>query len=171
MGSSPFKDWLDQHPEIRPAEFRDPIFHEDVLWDYAKDKRGRFKYCVDWDGTCVVERWPVMGDWLPGAVDALRWLLADGPTVIYSVRCSPLSYDANSLRPQKDVRESFLQIRAMLDFADLRDVQLWPNNLGKPPADYYIDDRGIRFNTWKETLQVLRAHEDWIGRRGNICSK
>ena len=25
----------------------------------------------------------------------------------------------------------------------------------KPRAEYYIDDKGIRFNNWKETLDIL----------------
>ena len=57
-------------------------------------------FVVDWDGTCVEEVWPGMGDWLPGAVEALRAMSAVGKTVIYSLRCHYYEEDDFTPRPR-----------------------------------------------------------------------
>jgi hypothetical protein len=116
-------------------------------------------YCVDWDGVCVEESWPEMGDWLPGAIDGLTKLAEKGKTVVFSARCNRLEYDGVTPRPPGASLLEEARIRAMLTEAGLPDVEVYPAGLGKPPAKYYIDDRAVRHHSWGWTLMTIFAHE------------
>ena len=117
----------------------------------------RAMFVVDWDGTCVEEVWPGMGDWLPGAVEALRAMSAIGKTVIYSLRCHRYEMDDVTPRPAGAPEWQESCIRRKLDKAGLHDVQVYPSNRGKPPGKFYIDDRAIRFDgDWGAVLEVIR---------------
>lgn len=119
----------------------------------------RTKYVVDWDGTCVDEQWPGMGDWLPGAVESLRTLADDGKTVIYSLRCSEYELDDVTLRPVGAAAREVREIRRMLDEAGLEDIEVFPNDRGKPHGKYYIDDRAVRFGSWYSTMSFIVGKE------------
>jgi hypothetical protein len=118
----------------------------------------RAVFVVDWDGTCVNEVWPGMGDWLPGAIDALREMSALGKTVIWSLRCHLYEMDDVTLRPTCDVDREVAAIRAMLDAEGLHDVEVYPPDRGKPPGRFYVDDRAVRFTgDWREVMEVIRG--------------
>lgn len=117
-------------------------------------------FVVDWDGTCVEEIWPGMGDWLPGAVDALKRLAAEGKTVVYSVRCCLDEMDSVTPRGPEDVAFEVARVRRKLDSAGLRHIEIFPPDRGKPPARFYIDDRAIRFNgDWDAVLKEVQERE------------
>ena len=125
--------------------------------------RERPDFVVDWDGTCVEEKWPEQGDWLPGAAASLRLLAELGTVVVYSLRCSPLEYEIDSLRPRVAVEIERRGIRKKLDEAGLHDVILWPNHLGKPPGQFYIDDRGVTFRgDWGEVMGEIRRRRNGV---------
>ena len=120
----------------------------------------RSKYVVDWDGTCVEECWPEQGDWLPGAVEALRQMADDGRVVIYSLRCHLYEMDDVTPRYQGAVAESVRLIREKLDSAGLYDVRIYPPDRGKPPGKYYIDDRAVHYDgSWTRVLALIGARE------------
>jgi hypothetical protein len=126
----------------------------------------RPKYCVDWDGVCAEERrptgdiwWPDVGPWLPGAVWGLRALADDGLTVICSTRFNVLEYDHKAPRPPKDVDRDLNAIRIRLDEVGLEDVELYQPQWGKPPADYYIDDKAVFHTDWSSTLLRIGVRE------------
>lgn len=119
----------------------------------------RAVYVVDWDGTCVEEVWPGMGDWLPGAVDALRELSSRGKTVIYSLRCHRFEVDDVTLRDVGVAAEEEQAIRDKLDAAGLHDVEVYPHDRGKPPGRFYIDDRAVEFDSWQSTLEEISLRE------------
>jgi hypothetical protein len=124
-------------------------------------------FVVDWDGTCVEEVWPGMGDWLPGAVDSLRTLSQIGKTVIYSLRCHEYEVDDITPRAEGAPAAEAQAIRKMLDDAGLHDVEVYPNDRGKPPARYYIDDRGIRFEgDWDAVLS--KVADDFVERMHSV---
>lgn len=116
-------------------------------------------FCVDWDGVCVEEKWPEMGDWLVGAIHGLRWLAERGKTVVYSARCNRLEYDGYTPRPAGAAEAEEAKIRAMLVEAGLPDVEVYPAGLGKPPARYYIDDRAVEHISWINTLSRIACRE------------
>lgn len=116
-------------------------------------KRGRV--AVDWDGTCVEDNtWPGMGDWLPGAVDALRRLAEIyDEVVIWTLRTAPFEIDEKTPR---DPMDQVAAIRGMLVRARLPlNVTIWTRPY-KPPAEFYIDNRALRFEgMWGATLVEL----------------
>jgi hypothetical protein len=111
----------------------------------------RTRICVDWDSTLAEERWPQVGGWLPGALDALRRLAAEyDEVVIFSCRVACFDRDETTPRDNDD------QIRAinnMLWIAGIPgNVYVW-NRPFKPPALHYIDDKAIEFRgDWEEVL-------------------
>jgi hypothetical protein len=130
----------------------------------------RAVYCVDWDGTCVEEVWPGMGDWLPGAVEALRELASRGKTVIYSLRLHYFEEDDETPRDVADFHRQRQQMRRMLNDAGLHDIDIYPNTRGKPPAQFYIDDRAVRFdnsrgNGWDRAIWQINVRESAAAQR------
>lgn len=117
-------------------------------------------YVVDWDGTCVEEVWPGMGDWLPGAVEGLRELSKRGKVVIYSLRCHEYEMDDVTPRPPGAALVEAVKIRRKLDAAGLSDVDVYMNGRGKPPGRFYIDDRAVRFRSWDQTLTEIEVREE-----------
>jgi hypothetical protein len=106
---------------------------------------------IDWDGTLCEHRWPDWGDWNPGAVDAVKELLAAGCKVfVFSVRvCTHDPITGTYLGAEH--YNAMLEMRRRLDEAGLQAVDIYVGN--KPLFDLLIDDRAIRFpprrNAWR----------------------
>lgn len=117
---------------------------------------GSERIVVDWDGTCVEAVWPDQGDWLPGAVESLHEILANGlEVVIYSTRLAPRAIDEITQVPRQQKEREYRYIRKMLDDAGLTDVSIW-RKPWKPGALAYVDDKAIRFDgDWNKVLEVL----------------
>jgi hypothetical protein len=112
------------------------------------------RIAIDWDGTLVENVWPAMGDWLPGAVAALHQLVNDGHKIkIHTCRIGPFDVDEITLLPKPRQQKEINDIKAMLRKEGLHHkVKVWVKR-GKPGADVYIDDRGLRFEgNWTTTL-------------------
>lgn len=131
------------------------------------DHPNRPKFAVDWDDTCVAEYrpdgtryWPDSGPWLVNAIPALHALARQGKTVVYTLRTHLLEYDHETRRWHSDVEAAFKQIRARLDEVGLHEVEVYDTRWGKPPADYYVDDKAVRFRgNWEDTLREIHARE------------
>jgi hypothetical protein len=115
---------------------------------------------IDWDGTLVENRWPQMGGWLPGAVDAIKRFQQEGYKVlIFSARLSPYWLDG-SKRPAEAVATSVKEVRTMLDEAGLPTVGIWTKP-GKPPFSKFIDDKAVAFpstptkHTWRRITEKV----------------
>lgn len=115
---------------------------------------------IDWDGTLVENAWPGMGDWIPGAVDALKEFHRRGIKVmVFSVRLSPYWLDG-TLRPKEDVQRSIQEVRDKLDEAGLYYIGIWQKH-GKPPFSRTIDDKAIAFpstpskKTWRRITEKV----------------
>lgn len=111
------------------------------------------RWAVDWDGTAATDAWPAFGPWMPGAPEALRKMARHGEIVIHTCRIAPYEqYDINLPRPVAKVQEEKDGIRRMLDAEGLHDVLIWDRPF-KPPADLYIDNKGLHYNgrpgAWK----------------------
>jgi hypothetical protein len=118
---------------------------------------------VDWDGTCVEDVYPECGEWLPGAVKALRAFDSIGTVIIHSVRVAPVApfKDGKVPLPGEEVpipdqaESEYQYIRSMLDKVGLGHIEIWRRPY-KPPADIYIDDRALCFEgDWEDTLREV----------------
>lgn len=112
------------------------------------------RWAVDWDGTCCEDVWPKMGAWMPGAVSALRTLSEHGEVVIHTCRIAP--WEPGELIPRSVglVESEKNAIRRKLDAEGLHTIRIW-DKAYKPPADAYIDNKGIHYNGRKNAWKVL----------------
>lgn len=93
------------------------------------------RICVDWDSTCVDED----QEWLPGALDGLRWLRrAKHKVTIYSARAN---YDMGRAEIETKLAKHLLPFRVT----------------PKPDADLYVDDKALRFTRWPEVIKEVRS--------------
>lgn len=111
--------------------------------------------CIDFDG--VIHRYSrgwnggaIYDPPVEGAIEALHALLAAGPVAVFTAR-QDLKAVATWLRDHG--------IFARIDLGDVhfwnsRDALLVTNR--KLPAQVYVDDRGVTFKHWEQTLSVMR---------------
>jgi len=100
------------------------------------------RIAVDFDGTLVEKAWPGMGDWIPGAVEAMKKLHEAGHTVfLYTARLSGRWPDGSERNPAELVIETQL-VRNMLDEAGLSWMEIWTGE-GKPHWDLLIDRKSV----------------------------
>lgn len=120
----------------------------------------QFTIILDWDGTMVENRWPGMGDWMPGAVEAVRRLHATGKFhfKVFSARLSPFDPFTFQERDPAVVAAEVQRVRDMLDTAGLTYVDIWQSP-GKPGGDVYVDDKAERYHgrpgSWKALTDKL----------------
>jgi len=95
--------------------------------------------CIDFDGTIVDHCFPEIGPMKDGVREALNKLHETHDIIICSSRNR---FGENYVNEMED----FL-IENDLPYDEI------DRGYGKPHADAYIDDRGIRFTNWKEVLE------------------
>jgi hypothetical protein len=111
---------------------------------------------VDWDATLAEESWPEIGNWLPGAVDALRALAAEFDEVVI-VSCRLAKWEQDEKTPRNNEDQLELIENMLLEAGVPSNVYCW-NRDYKPPAVSYIDDKAIRFNGyWGTTISKLES--------------
>jgi len=151
----------------------DPIRDEDIhprLDDSAEVLNildgGRKRIIVDLDGTILERTWPKLGDYMPGAVEALkRFNDAGFQVVVHSCRLSPLMPDHATKRDPAVVRSAVNEVRAKLDDAGLTFVDIY-TGCGKPSGIAYIDDRAERYagrpGSWDKVAKkvLMRAGKE-----------
>lgn len=92
------------------------------------------RLCVDWDSTCVDDD----QNWLPGALDGLRWLRrAKHRVIIYSARAN---YDMGRAQIEDKLAAHNLPFGVK----------------AKPDADLYVDDKALRFTRWPDVIKEVR---------------
>lgn len=112
---------------------------------------------IDFDGT--ISEWgdyPEPGPPIPGVKEALQALKDKGyEIVVLSARTSD--------QMSKHSIDKEMQKRTMKEFMDKHEIpydEVYTGG-GKPPAQFYIDDRGIEFNgDWKEVLNRIEEKGD-----------
>lgn len=115
---------------------------------------------VDFDGTIVDHEFPKIGAkkyWVREALAMLRRL--GFHVLIYSCRTCKWFPDA---LPEQETTGSTLErvyAKEMKDFLDAEGLEydsIDDGALGKPPADFYIDDKGVRFeDNWPQIVKMI----------------
>jgi hydroxymethylpyrimidine pyrophosphatase-like HAD family hydrolase len=123
--------------------------------------------CIDFDGTICDFKFPEIGDPKPGVKEALQSFRDMGyRIVIYTCRTCrflPEIFHPDEIDIPQNARTVMLRkgVRDMKDWLDQHEIpydEIDDGMLGKPLANAYIDDKGIRFdNNWKEI-------QEWVER-------
>lgn len=120
---------------------------------------GRHTLAIDWDGTCVEQAWPDMGDWMPGAVSALERLSEYAYLTIWTARIAPLDPWGQERDPA-EVAKEIQTIRDRLDSVGLPQIDIHTHPW-KPGATVYVDDKAERYHgrpgSWKALTAKLLA--------------
>jgi hypothetical protein len=118
--------------------------------------------CVDFDGTLCNFAYPGIGEPKAGAREALIRLRSLGYRIhIYSCRTCHWYPDIFLTTPEEIARSTFERkvAREMIEWLDQHDMpydSIDDGSLGKPVADYYIDDKGIRFDdNWEKVAAAI----------------
>lgn len=106
------------------------------------------RIALDWDGCLVDEK----GEWLPGAVSALRYFRKLGyKVIIFSCKGS---WDAGHALILMKLRDTGLG-----KLVEKGELIIFTTG-GKPRADFYVDNRGIHFpggpSGWNEVRKVVK---------------
>ena len=92
-------------------------------------------------GTCY-------GDPLPGSIEAIKKLSKQYNIIIFTAKVKPSRPLVNGKTGHELVTE-WLNKYGILDYIDEITCE-------KPRAQIYIDDKGYKFNTWKQTLKDIK---------------
>jgi hypothetical protein len=114
---------------------------------------------VDFDMTLCDSKFPDCGPVMPGAKEALIMFKTMGFRIlIWSCRTCHWHYDVFGGDPTQPTleRSQVKRMAAWLHANGLPYDEIDDGSRGKPWADYYIDDKGVRFsNNWNEILQFI----------------
>lgn len=111
--------------------------------------------CLDFDG--VINEYPgwqgegfakINGKPVEGAKEAIKSLRDKGWLVlVHSTRCS---YSGGTI--------------AIVEYLNEYNIRVDGVCTNKPPADIYVDDRGIQFNgNWEELMHSIENFKQWQG--------
>lgn len=90
---------------------------------------------------------------LPGAVERIRGLRAAGHYIIITTARNMATCQSNVGKVMKNVG------KITLDWLEKYGVEYDEIYFGKPNAEIYLDDRGVRFTTWNEITDELLERE------------
>lgn len=112
---------------------------------------------VDFDGTICEFRYPYTGPLKEGVCEALQRIRDLGYQIlVYSCRAAAPDLSLG-ITPELKIKA----LRGMIDYLDWNKVpydEIDIGDKGKPFADYYIDDKGIRFDdNWREVTDFVEA--------------
>jgi len=110
--------------------------------------------CVDFDGTLCDHAYPEIGPVKAGACEALIAFKRMGYHIlIYTCRTSSYHFEVFGGTPGDNALER-PRVQAMIAWLNEHDIpydEVDDGTKGKPLADFYIDDKGVRFDdNWKE---------------------
>jgi hypothetical protein len=137
----------------RPRIFQETQPPHQEGMEMSTRTRKKERIAIDWDSTLVEEVWPEHGDWLPGAVKALKTLHKHYEIVIFTLRVASVMQDEKTPNPY--IEEQAQAIRDKLASIGLHDIEVWQRPY-KPPCVKFIDDRGISFKgNWRPIVREL----------------
>jgi hypothetical protein len=120
---------------------------------------------VDFDGTCCNMEFPMIGAPKPGVKEALtRFRELGYQIMIWTCRTSHFNYDVFGGDPRQPTmeRDRVKEMVAWLDKHEIPYDEVDDGSRGKPGADFYIDDKGIRFDeslgyNWATITQFVES--------------
>lgn len=116
---------------------------------------------VDFDDTLCASKYPVCGPMKEGARDALiRFRELGYLILIYSCRTCHWHHKQYGTRREDPVmeRQHVINMREWLIEHDIPFDEIDDGSRGKPWAQFYIDDKGVRFNdNWAEIAAFVEA--------------
>ncbi len=111
------------------------------------------RFCFDLDGTICENKKPgeTYADVkpLPGAVEFIKKLKEDGHYVIILTARNMVTHNNNVGKVIAN------QAPIVIDWLKRYDVPHDELHFGKPHADYFIDDKGIKFENYESLKQLL----------------
>lgn len=127
---------------------------------------------VDFDKTICDSKYPELGPAMPGAKEALTILRSLGyKIIISSCRASNMHWDLYYPDTPFTPAVERPVYKAMVDWLKLNEIPydiLDDGTLGKVSAEYYIDDKGLRFeNNWDAI--VFAIHQKQIQDKTNAA--
>ena len=115
------------------------------------------KIAIDLDGTICLLKKPDQSysdlEPVPGAVERLQALNAAGHYIIIVTARNMSTCQGNVGKVMKNVG------KITLDWLENHGIEYDEIYFGKPNAELYIDDRSIRFSSWKEITNEFLARE------------
>lgn len=118
---------------------------------------------VDFDGTLCDLQYPGIGAVKPGAKEALARLKELGyRIIIWTCRTCHYYYSEFGTDPSLHTldRPAVQDMKAWLDANGIVYDEIDDGSRGKLHADYYIDDKGIRFNdNWPDIVSFIEERE------------
>jgi len=121
----------------------------DIVKSIAVDLDGTILE-MDWD-QWVKKRMGYFGKPKPGAIEALTLLKNLGyKIIVHTCRTNV------RMNPQYSLGTLWIMIENVLNYHKIPFDEVWVET-GKPIADYYIDDRGIKFESWEQVLKEIKC--------------
>lgn len=118
---------------------------------------------VDFDGTLCDFAFPFIGRVKDGAQQALKTFRKMGyKVIIYSCRTSHQHYDIFGGDPEQPTltRDRVKEMIQFLHDNDLEYDEIDDGSKGKPTADYYCDDKAVRFeDNWPEIEEFVKKRD------------
>lgn len=134
-----------------------PIQFEKIMTPQEEQTPRRI--AVDFDNTIADTDFPKIKSIKPGAREALALFRKLGfKVIIWSCRTCHWDYDVyGGDREQPTLeRERVKDMIAFLDAEGVEYDEIDDGSKGKPGADYYIDDKGVRFvDNWQEIAETI----------------
>lgn len=122
---------------------------------------------VDFDGTLCEWKFPEIGEAKEGAAQALQRMRDAGYSIlIWSCRTSHWHYDIFGGDPEQPTldRQRVREMREWLELHHIPFDEIDDGSRGKPLADFYIDDKAVRFeNNWSEIGERITHEHDRVG--------
>lgn len=131
-----------------------------MLWYkniFAESNKHPKVLVVDFDGTIARDKYPDIGEPLPGVKDALGSLMDAG----YEIAIFSCRMRKNDGRPGSVPEQQREAMEEWLETNEIPYTCIEDGYEGKPHADYYIDNKGLHFG----------GKEDWESISKYILSK
>jgi len=123
---------------------------------------------VDFDGTLCDFAFPGIGKVKEGAAENIAKLRKLGyRVIIYSCRTCHWHYDIFGGSPDEPVmeRDRVKEMIAWLDANGIEYDEIDDGSKGKPSANYYIDDKAIRFDDTTCDWELIGSYIEWANKQ------